>query len=247
MACWHGQIDILNRLLELPESRLDVNIQDDRGKTGFHVACWHGHINIVNRLLELPDARLDVNIRDDRGETAIFTLCYYGHLDIINRLLELSEERMNLIIHDYSLGRNIKSVFHLACYLGNLAIVNRLLELPDERLDINMKDHLRRTGFDVACEHGRLPVVKRLLEVARTRHIDVDYGLRLAYHFGHADVVAAIRQYFTWKLCSCCIPYPLFPARLFSPITFLVTAAYSVRDFCIVCADMYNREWTGYE
>ena len=38
-ACSEGNVNIVNRMLELPESRLDVNNQDDRGVTGFYMAC----------------------------------------------------------------------------------------------------------------------------------------------------------------------------------------------------------------
>ena len=183
-ACSEGIISIVNRLLELPEGRIDVN-------AGFHIACCRGQLNIVNRLLELPEGRLEIDTRDYKGHTPLFSACSFGRLDVVNRLLELPEEKLDLNVKSPLLGQTL---FHEACCNGNLAILNRLLELPEERLDINIRNNHGSTGFDSAC-WANLAVVKRLLEVAYTRNIDVEKGLRSAKTHGRDDIVDAIKQY----------------------------------------------------
>ena len=59
---------------------LDVNIQDNSGKTPLHWACYHGHLDIVKSLLKNPS--IDVNIQDNDGRNPLNLACIRNHLRI---------------------------------------------------------------------------------------------------------------------------------------------------------------------
>jgi ankyrin repeat protein len=64
LACWRGDIEVVNRLLELngPE-RPNIHTGNDEG---FRWACEDGHIEVVNRLLELKGSdRPNIHARND--------------------------------------------------------------------------------------------------------------------------------------------------------------------------------------
>jgi ankyrin repeat protein len=49
LACYNGNIDIVNILLKCNSS---VNLCDTNGSTPLHLACYNGHIDIANILLK---------------------------------------------------------------------------------------------------------------------------------------------------------------------------------------------------
>mmetsp|Transcript_5794 Transcript_5794/g.7143 ORF Transcript_5794/g.7143 Transcript_5794/m.7143 type:complete len:128 (-) Transcript_5794:28-411(-) len=67
----NGHTKILNLLLTRDD--LDVNVQDQYGMTGFHLACQKGHTEIINLLLTRDD--LDINVQDWAGKTGFNYAC----------------------------------------------------------------------------------------------------------------------------------------------------------------------------
>ena len=190
-ASKNGHIDIVNRLLDLPEGRrVKVDEKDLDGNTCLMWAYKNGHLKIVNRLLDLPEERgVKVDEKDGEGNTCFMWACKNGHVNIVNRLLGLSGER-RVKIDDCHFGtlqslnrllglsgeRRVKleicdlgtlqSLLIPACKNGHINLVNTLLDLPEERgVKVDEKDGEGNTCFTWACKNGHANIITRLLKV----------------------------------------------------------------------------------
>ena len=85
-----AELAVIPRLLDVEETKLDVNLCDNDGWTGFHWLCLYGCLTSINHLLALEEGRLDINSRTKRGWTGFDIACFKGHLTVINRLLEVA-------------------------------------------------------------------------------------------------------------------------------------------------------------
>ena len=48
--------------------KINLNIIDSSGLTGFHRACYHGHLDVVKIFIENAEAlKIDLNIIDSDG------------------------------------------------------------------------------------------------------------------------------------------------------------------------------------
>jgi len=72
------QVSILKLLLSRRD--LDVNIQNENGRTGLHYLCYWGHKACIKELL--LDSRVNTYIRDNYGRTARGIAIWYKYPDI---------------------------------------------------------------------------------------------------------------------------------------------------------------------
>lgn len=64
---------------------LPVNLVDDKGNTGLHLAARHGRHAIAKLLIQYG---IDVNIRNYEGQTALIIAAKHGHSNLIRYLLD---------------------------------------------------------------------------------------------------------------------------------------------------------------
>jgi len=102
IVCIHTyNINIFKLLLTRRD--LDVNIQDNYGRTGLHYACYNNSIECARELLF--DARVNIMIHSKWRKTARDFAIYYGHpriANIIKRVQYTSLLRIpnSMLIHD---------------------------------------------------------------------------------------------------------------------------------------------------
>jgi ankyrin repeat protein len=76
----------IKKVKELINSGIDINIQDDNGKTALIIASFNGFEFMVDLLLQQPD--IDVNIQDNHGNTAlIYTSCTNTLYNVLKLLI----------------------------------------------------------------------------------------------------------------------------------------------------------------
>lgn len=74
LASSNGRLNVIN-----------VNCQDNYGRTPLHRACDAGHVNVMERLIS---AHADLDIQSSDGETALHRASWNGHSIIVNELLK---------------------------------------------------------------------------------------------------------------------------------------------------------------
>ena len=110
----YGLSEIVQLLLK--DSRVDINLQNNDGETGFFLACSYNQLEIINILLK--DTRVHINISNNCGITSFITTCSNGHFEIIKLLIQ--EPRVEINISGY----NGRTAFFNACLSDNLNIIN---------------------------------------------------------------------------------------------------------------------------
>ncbi|MBT6538986.1 MAG: ankyrin repeat domain-containing protein [Francisellaceae bacterium] len=174
LACNNGHIDVVNRLLEMPQVLGNATDNDN-------YALWrsaqNGHLCIVNRLLEIPQVLANATAVNNG---ALRFAAEYGHLNVVDRLLEIPQVQNNV-----SAMRSYP--FCAAAENGHISVVNRLLEIPDvlANASINHNYPLRAASLK-----GHLDVVNRLLEIPTVvANTVINIGaLRMAVQNGHNEI-----------------------------------------------------------
>ena len=83
-ACEKGHSEIAEmKMKNSSDLKIDLNIKDIYGHTGFHRACNNGHSEIAEIIMKKSsELKLDLNIKDKCGSTAFQRACGNGHLEI---------------------------------------------------------------------------------------------------------------------------------------------------------------------
>ena len=129
---------------------VDINLQNENGKTALNRAACNGRLDVVKEFLKHPD--IDVNIQDIGKNTALICACFHGHTEIVKELLKHPDIDVN--IQDD--GENTALIW--ASYKNNGEIVKELLKHPD--VDVSIKDNYNKTALDYAK-------IKRHNDIAR--------------------------------------------------------------------------------
>lgn len=77
----------LEKIKELLNEGVDINFQDEEGRSALHMACDREHLNIVEFLLQ---NNANINIQDNEGNTPLHYACICCYEDIIKLLLQYS-------------------------------------------------------------------------------------------------------------------------------------------------------------
>jgi ankyrin repeat protein len=111
----HFDIEKVEQLLQ---KDIDLNIKNEYGMTSLHIACIEGDYNKVELLLKY---NADPNIVDNFGNSALHHACYCNNSDLVELLLKYNVE----IIENNYFGN---SAMTWALFHNNEKIINLLKE-----------------------------------------------------------------------------------------------------------------------
>ena len=188
MACKCGYTDIVEILLDHPNTANFFNAKDESGETALISACIQRNHEIVTLLLGHPmSTRIDFNATDLTGKTAFMQACLFDGREIVKIMLDyprvtqteevLSNGYRRLKRKYININFNAKDIhgrtgFMLACYYGHKNVVKLLLD-HSERIELNARDDFGKTAFMWSCENGRKDVVKLFVQHSKTKGIDI--------------------------------------------------------------------------
>ena len=65
--------------------KIDLNAQDENGRTGFHHACMSGNLDIIETMIDNAEClKIDLNIEDAMGCTGYWIAENLGRIDVVN-------------------------------------------------------------------------------------------------------------------------------------------------------------------
>jgi ankyrin repeat protein len=180
VASKNGHKDIVAFLLE---KGIDINQQDERGKTALIWASEQGHEEIVKLLLE--NDNIKINHTYKYGKTALIWASEQGHEEIVKLLL--AKENIEINQTDKYGG----TALILASIYGHVEIVKLLL--AKENIEINQTNKYGYTALITASEQGHVEIVKLLLAKENIEINQTDEwgntALMWASRHGHVEIV----------------------------------------------------------
>ena len=150
VASQFGHVDCVKILVK--DSRVNVNTQDDSGRTALSLAVENNHAETVKALLDCDD--LDVNLQDHASKTPLHISIGAASASIVAQLLEDRRVKVD------QLDKRGRSILSWAAELGIFEIIPLLLK--HLRTSIEHRDFRGRTCLSYAAQHGHLQVVKML-------------------------------------------------------------------------------------
>ena len=68
---------------------IDLNAQDNGGRSAFHLACGEGHSEVADLILQnASELSIELNSKDNAGWTPFHFVCLYGQINIAEILLK---------------------------------------------------------------------------------------------------------------------------------------------------------------
>eukprot|EP00039_Didymoeca_costata_P033031 m.40379 g.40379 ORF g.40379 m.40379 type:complete len:416 (-) comp9658_c0_seq1:135-1382(-) len=150
-ACWEGNIDLVNNLLETGDVSLNVGVRAVYKVkwTPLTAACFRGNLDVVRRLIA-HGANVDKH-SGDCGWSPLTAAAFEGHLDIVKELLDAGADPNKL-------DGNNEAPLHPAAYNSKLDVVKMLI-MRNADLNQLVKG---RTAFCEACGHGDFEMAELL-------------------------------------------------------------------------------------
>jgi len=81
LACHNDNLNVVQFLFQ---RGYDMDVGDNKGRTGFHLACHNDNLNVVQFLVQQG---FDINLGDDDETTGFCEACSRGNLNVIRYLL----------------------------------------------------------------------------------------------------------------------------------------------------------------
>lgn len=152
-AAFNGNLETLQRL----SSKIDVNIQDNDGRTALIAATYALMVSekIIKYLLSLPG--INVNLQDASGHTALMG-AIYDEESLVRLFLQVPGIDVNLK------NQHGETALILAVSRENKNIVKLLLAMPE--INVNATTNLGTTALKAAIGRNREDNVKLLLQAA---------------------------------------------------------------------------------
>lgn len=180
------QPEIVRYLVDV--AKINITIQDPRGKTFVHLAAESGSTRIVQYLNEIEQANFTAN--DNMGKMPLHLAVENGHLETTNYILDSTGA--NIHIKD----NQGKTPLHLAAKRGHLSVLEKLLKQGAD-VDVNTKDNFGETALHLAAKNGYLPLTEKLISGGADVKLTNKLGktaLHLAAKNGHFSVVEKLLE-----------------------------------------------------
>ncbi|KAK5736851.1 hypothetical protein LTR17_007176 [Elasticomyces elasticus] len=153
-----GHNDYKDKLHMLIHSgKLDLNAEDEDGRSVLFYACMYGDACAVQSLLFSKEVNLGT--RDRSGETALEIAIKLKHTDIVRLFVEAKAGLNIKCDHDHDDGM---APLALAADMGRADVVELLLSSSE--VDIRAWDDTKSTALSRAVEQGHTACVKLLLK-----------------------------------------------------------------------------------
>ena len=148
----------INKLQELLNRGIDINIVDKHGNTALHIAAY-GYNDLLKLLLVQPN--IDINIKNDLGRTPLMAYCKNNHnIEILKLFLSRDDLEYNIQDDDGN------TAFIYAC-LEQLRYIDFIKVLLDTgKIDLNIVNHDGNAALYYTVTYGYIndyDVVKLLL------------------------------------------------------------------------------------
>ncbi|HET9643326.1 MAG TPA: ankyrin repeat domain-containing protein [Burkholderiaceae bacterium] len=177
LAALHGNLDAVNKLLEL-----GARPNHGNAKTGtiLHYAAAGGNPDVIELLKHSPGS---IDEPDDIGSTALMIAALHGKLKAVHKLLELGAW-MN------SADAEGKNCSHYAAAGGNPDVIKMMLDRSPGSAD--ERDHNDDTPLMIAAYAANLDAVRTLLERGARPHlgnIEGKTSLHFAAEGGNPEII----------------------------------------------------------
>ena len=179
------QVDLIDQFVKVG---LDVNAENNDGRTPLHSAAANGNLESVRKLLE-SGGKASMTVVAGNGGTPLHEAVAKGHKDVVSVLLE---EGCPIGVKD----SDGESVLHWAVEFDQVDLIDQFVKVG---LDVNAEDNDGRTPLHSAAANGNLESVRKLLESGGKASMTVVAGnggtpLHEAVAKGHKDVVSVLLE-----------------------------------------------------
>ena len=160
-------------LISLATGKINLNVKDSLGFTGFHLACSHGRKQLVEIMVRNSSRlKIDLDAKTYDDSTGFMLACMKNHPEVIEILMENSvAKKIDLNVKD----NKGYTGFHLACSHGSTHLVEILARNSDLcQIDLNAKTSAGHTGFMLACMKNHSEVIEILMKHSAAKKIDLN-------------------------------------------------------------------------
>lgn len=214
----------LGKMQQLIDASVNLEAQDKRGETAFHVCCYKGHLACVKALL---DGGCSMDVLDISGCTGLMSAANSGRLDILTYLLDEGSDMEKVSLHGHTAFMLAYLNGHADCVRllvrkgckttsktkgltglmeaamgGRTAVVCAMLEGGVEK---NVVDKDGRTAFHWACAKNHVACAEALFQAGCDTTIESKQGhtgVHVAQRLGHVEVVKRMRELVAHKLAN---------------------------------------------
>ena len=154
LAATHGHLLMVRFLFSLGVPDVEVDSQDDYGRTALFCAADQGHDDVVAWLV--AHASININARDNMGATPLITSARRGQIGVVKILLEQTSIITNMEDHS---GR---TALMWAVIEGQLEVLQLLLSREDATGALNSTDYSGRSPRDWAIIGDQVSILNLL-------------------------------------------------------------------------------------
>ena len=172
MAAKKGFVDLINLFLSY---NIDINQQNNIGRTALHFACKHGHTDVVSLLI---NAGAEINIKDTYGQLPV-------HLS--------TAEILDLLFIN---GADINAQDEDGCTPLICASIdnktNIIQKLISYGCNLNIQDNQGNTALMSACDWNNYDIVLKLISYGcdlDMQNVNCETALMIANRNGYLDIV----------------------------------------------------------
>ena len=159
-AAYQGRVDILQWLLDVMPTYVDIMGPDVNGKNILHLMAKMGNLDMMAYMATHHPERVDFTVNANDNQSLLHLATYSGHLGVIQWLLRTFPGQMD--VKQKIVGG--ETILHLASRRGYLDILKYLRQRPGIQVDFLEEDAKGRTVVHDAVRFGRINVLEWALE-----------------------------------------------------------------------------------